>query len=130
LHILLSIAAKPKIMLVDDHAEMRRLLRNLLSDLASEFTECADGAEAVAAFAHQRPDWTIMDIRMEGMDGLEATRRILRQFAGSRIMMLTQHDTPQMRAAALEAGACAFVSKDNLDQVGTIIQNPSSNSTI
>ena len=110
-------------MIVDDHAEMRRLLRSMLGDLASEFTECADGAEAVAAFAHQRPDWTIMDISMKGMDGLEATRRILKQFAGSRIMMLTQHDTPQMRAAALEAGACAFISKDNLGQLDTILRS-------
>jgi len=110
-------------MIVDDHAEMRRLLRSMLEDLASEFTECADGAQAVAAFARQRPDWTIMDIAMKGMDGLEATRRILKQFGGSQIMMLTQHDTPQMRAAALEAGACAFVSKDNLAKLGTILRS-------
>ena len=110
-------------MIVDEHAEMRRLLRTMLGDLASDFTECADGAEAVAAFARQRPDWTIMDITMKGMDGLEATRRIVKQFAGSRIMMLTQHDTPQMRAAALEAGACAFISKDNLAQLGAILRS-------
>jgi CheY-like chemotaxis protein len=113
-------------MIVDDHAEMRRLLRSMLEELASEVTECADGAQAVAAFARQRPDWTIMDIAMKGMDGLEATRRILQQFANSRIMMLTQHDTPQMRAAALEAGACAFVSKDNLAQLGTILRDQAS----
>ncbi len=110
-------------MIVDDHAEMRRLLRSMLSDLASEFTECVDGAEAVAAFARQRPDWTVMDITMKGMDGLQATRRIQKQFAGSRIVMLTQHDTPQMRAAALEAGACAFISKDNLAQLDTILRS-------
>lgn len=118
-----SISAKPKIMIVDDHAEMRRLLRSLLSDLASELTECADGAQAVAAFACQRPDWTIMDIAMKGMNGLEATRCIQKQFAGSRIVILTQHDTPQMRAAALEAGACAFISKDNLGQLHTVLRS-------
>jgi CheY-like chemotaxis protein len=111
-----------KIMIVDDHAEMRRLLRSMLSDLASELTECTDGAEAVAAFAHCRPDWTIMDINMKGMNGLEATRRIQKQFASSRIVVLTQHDTPQMRAAALQAGACAFVSKDNLAELNAILR--------
>ena len=110
-------------MIVDDHAEMRRLLRSILDDLASEFTECADGAEAVAAFARERPDWTIMDVTMKGMDGLEAARRIQKQFAGSRIVMLTQHDTPQMRAAAFEAGAYAFISKDNLAQLSAILQS-------
>jgi CheY-like chemotaxis protein len=113
-----------KIMIVDDHAEMRRLLRSMFTDPTSEVTECADGAQAVAAFAHHRPDWTIMDIAMKGVNGLEATRRIQKEFAGSRIVMLTQHDTPQMRAAALEAGACAFVSKENLAQLNTIIRNP------
>jgi CheY-like chemotaxis protein len=112
-----------KIMIVDDHAEMRRFLRSMLEDLASEFTECAGGAQAVTAFARQRPDWTIMDIEMKGMDGLEATRRIQKQFNGSKIVMLTQHDTPQMRAAAHEAGACAFVSKDNLAQLGMMLRN-------
>jgi len=110
-------------MIVDDHAEMRRLLRSMLSDLASELTECADGAEAVAAFAQARPDWTIMDITMKGMGGLEATRQIQKQFGNARIIVLTQHDTPHMRAAALEAGACAFVSKDNLAQLGTILRS-------
>ena len=118
-----SNAGKMKIMIVDDHAEMRRLLRSMLGDLASEFTECADGAEAVAAFARQRPDWTVMDITMKGLDGLEATRRIQEQFAGSRIIVLTQHATPQMRTAALEAGACAFISKDNLAQLDTILRS-------
>jgi len=113
-----------KIMIVDDHAEMRRLLRSMFNDLTCEVTECADGAQAVAAFAQHHPDWTIMDIAMKGVNGLEATRRIQKEFAGARIVMLTQHDTPQMRAAALEAGACAFVSKENLAQLSTIIINP------
>ena len=95
----------------------------MLSDLASGFTECADGAAALEAFASYRPDWTIMDIAMKGMNGLEATRRIQETFAGSRIVILTQHDTPQMRAAALEAGACAFISKDNLAQLSTILRD-------
>ena len=114
-----------KIMIVDDHAEMRRLLRSVLGELATEFTECADGAEAVAAFARQQPDWTIMDITMKGMDGLEATRRIHKQFTAARIVVLTQYDAPQMRAAALEAGACVFLSKDNLNQLPTLLRGQS-----
>lgn len=110
-----------KIMIVDDHAEMRRLLRSTLTHLASEFVECADGTDAVAAFPEQRPDWTIMDVTMKGMDGLEATRRIRRQSPAARILVLTQHDTPVIRRAALEAGACAFLSKDQLREVETVL---------
>ena len=110
-------AGKIKIMIVDDHAEMRRLLRTMLSDPARDFTECASGAEAVAAFAKYRPDWTIMDIAMEGLDGLQATRQIKLQSPDARVLVLTQHDSPKIRRAALETGASAFVSKDNLSEI-------------
>src|SRR5687767_12812420 len=110
-----------KIMIVDDHAEMRRMLRSTLHHLASEFVECADGIDAVAEFPRQRPDWTIMDVTMKGMDGLEATRRIRRQSPAARILVLTQHDSPVIRREALEAGACAFLSKDRLSEVETVL---------
>ena len=110
-----------KIMIVDDHREMRRLVRSTLSHMADEFVECENGLEAVAAFARERPDWTIMDIAMKPMDGLEATNRIRARFADARIVILTQHDSPPMREAALAAGACGFLAKENLDQVATLL---------
>ena len=110
-----------KIMIVDDHVEMRRLLRNALNHLTSEFVECADGAEAVTVFSQQRPDWTIMDVTMKGMDGLEATRRIRSQSPAARILVLTQHDTPVIRREALEAGASAFLSKDQVMEVESVL---------
>jgi DNA-binding NarL/FixJ family response regulator len=76
----------------------------------------------VAAFVQERPDWTIMDITMKGMDGIEATRQIKARFAEARILILTQHDSPPMRQAATRAGAFGFVSKDNLGELGTILR--------
>ena len=117
-----------KIMIVDDHREMRRLVRSTLSHMADEFVECESGSEALAAFARERPDWTIMDIAMKPMDGLEATGRIRARFADARIVILTQHDSPPMRQAALAAGACGFLAKENLGQIGTIISSPQQSS--
>ena len=108
-------------MIVDDHPEMRRLLRRMLRHLARDFTECTDGAEAVAAFAQYRPDWTIMDVTMAGMDGLEATRRIRSQSPAARILVLTQHDSPPIRRAALAAGASAYLSKDQLAEIEAVL---------
>ena len=101
-------------------------MRTILGSLASEFAECADGAEAVAAFATLQPDWTIMDITMKGMDGLEATRRIKRHSPAALIMVLTQSDSAKVREAAFEAGASAFFSKDNLSQVAAYLSSPGS----
>ena len=63
-----------KVMIVDDSMEMRGLVQSLLEHVASEFVECADGDEAVAAYAAERPDWTVMDVAMARLDGIHATR--------------------------------------------------------
>ena len=110
-----------KIMIVDDHQEMRRLLRAALGHLTKDFTECSDGAGAVATFEQERPDWTIMDIAMEGMNGLEATRWIKARFPEARILVLTQHQSPGIERAAHEAGAAAFLTKDQITQVAHVL---------
>lgn len=112
-----------KIMIVDDHREMRRLVMSTLENLASEFVECCDGAEAVAAWAQHRPDWTVMDVAMKPMDGLEATRLIKARFADARIVIITQHDSAPMRQAAKRAGASVFFSKDNLADLANALES-------
>jgi len=108
-------------MIVDDHPEMRSLIRSLLHGVAQEFVECTNGAEAVVGFAAERPDWTTMDIVMPGMDGLTATRRIKAQFPDARILIITQHDNRNLRASAREAGATAFLGKEELTQLEGMI---------
>jgi CheY-like chemotaxis protein len=100
---------------------MRRLLRSALHHLASDFTEYSGGDQAVAAFERERPDWTIMDVAMKPMDGLEATRRIKALAPDARILVLTQHDLPGIRRAAHDAGASAFLSKDQLAEIEQVL---------
>ena len=98
-----------------------------LGNLASEFVECSDGAEAVAAWSQHHPDWTVMDVAMKPMDGLDATRQIKARYADARILILTQNDSPPIRQAARQAGAVAFLAKENLSELGTILgQTPRS----
>ena len=110
-------------MIVDDHREMRRLLMSTLGNLASEFVECCDGAEAVAAWSQHHPDWTVMDVAMKPMDGLEATRQIKARFSDARILIFTQHDSPPIRQAAFAAGACGCLGKENLSELGTVLRH-------
>jgi CheY-like chemotaxis protein len=108
-------------MIVDDHAEMRTLIRSLLSDVVQKFVECADGAEAVARFATERPDWTIMDVMMPSVNGLIATRRIKEQFPDASILVITQYRDLKLQDSAREAGATDFLSKEELFRLEGII---------
>jgi len=114
-----------KCLVVDDHAAFRQVVRDFLSGASVEVMECGDGASALGVCAEQSPDWILMDVEMPGMDGFTATREILRQFSAARVIILTQHDSPDYRGEARAAGACAFIRKDDLAQLRTIMnQSP------
>lgn len=101
-------------MIADDQALVRTGFRLILAEAGiTVVAEAADGAEALAVVLRHKPDVVLMDIRMPGMDGLEATRRILAaQPSGNcRIIMLTTFDLDQYVYAALQAGASGFLLK-------------------
>jgi two-component system chemotaxis response regulator CheY len=110
-----------KVLIVDDNARMRTLIRSVLIDVAQEFVECASGEEAVLTFPVERPDWTVMDVVMPGMDGLTAMRRIIAESPEARIVIVTQHVSLKLRESALLAGATGFVSKEGLTGLEGII---------
>lgn len=93
---------------------MRRVIRRIVSSLATEISECTDGAEAVQRYAQVRPDWVLMDIEMKDLDGISAARQIKTDFPEARIVMVTNYDHPNLRAAARRAGAKEYVLKENL----------------
>ena len=107
---------------MDDDPEVRRLLKRLLRDLVQEFTECENGADAVATFLECRPDIVLMDIKLPGPDGLTLTRQILEVCPYSTIVVVTNHDDGPLRRAASEAGAAGYLLKDNLIEVRTLIE--------
>ena len=103
-----------RIMIVDDNRQMRRMIVSLIDDLAEEIIECGDGSEAITAYNEHRPDWVLMDVEMGRVDGIEATRQIRDAFPDARIVMVTNYDESELRAAASAAGAWGYVLKDNL----------------
>ena len=103
-----------KLMIVDDHAETRRLIRELVGHLAREVRECANGHEAIRQCREFRPDFVTMDLNMEPMDGFEATRRIVETHASTRIIIVTHSNIAELGPAALRAGARCLVAKSNL----------------
>ncbi|MGH9088495.1 MAG: response regulator [Acidimicrobiales bacterium] len=104
------------VLVVDDQTLVRAGFRVLLEsspDLAV-VGEAADGAEAVEVARRTRPGVVLMDVRMPGMDGIEATRRILEapEGEGTRVIILTTFDLDEYVYAALRAGASGFLLKD------------------
>lgn len=102
------------LLIVEDNEALRRLLKSLLADLADALHECEDGTQALALYAEHLPDWVLMDLEMKTMDGLTATRQIRLRFPEARIVMVTQYDSPALRAEAGQAGVLAYVTKDDL----------------
>lgn len=105
-----------KLLIVEDHAEMRGALRRLLSDLG-EIYECSSGAEAFAAYTAHQPDWVLMDIKLGWMSGITATREITAAYPEARVVMVTVYGDEELREAARQAGACGYVLKENLEEV-------------
>jgi DNA-binding NarL/FixJ family response regulator len=103
-----------KLLVVDDHTGVRRLIAAVLQQREPEIIECADGAAAVAAYELHRPDVVLMDVVMEGLDGIAATSKIAALDPGACVVMVTNHDGRDLRDAARRAGARAYVLKDNL----------------
>jgi DNA-binding NarL/FixJ family response regulator len=101
------------VLLADDQDLVRSGLRLLLElDGIEVVGEARDGAEAVTLTAEVMPDVVLMDVRMPGMDGIEATRRIVSAGHPSRVLILTTFDLDEHVFDALAAGASAFLLKD------------------
>jgi DNA-binding NarL/FixJ family response regulator len=105
-----------RIVLVDDQALLRAGFRALVDaeDDLEVVGEAGDGAEAVTVVRQSRPDVVLMDIRMPGVDGLEATRLITAEptLAGVRILMLTTFELDEYVFEAVRNGASGFLLKD------------------
>ena len=104
---------KIRVLVVDDHTLVRDGIRALLQLVADVEVvgEATNGKEALEKVEELTPDVVLMDLAMPIMGGLEATRRIRRQFPGTKVLALTQYDDSEYVVPIIEAGARGFVTK-------------------
>jgi NarL family two-component system response regulator LiaR len=103
-----------RVLIADDHAVVRQGLRTFLElqDDIEVVADACDGEEAVAAALDDRPDVVLMDLVMPRVDGIEATRRILRERPGTRVIALTSFLDDDKVLPAVRAGAAGYLLKD------------------
>jgi DNA-binding NarL/FixJ family response regulator len=103
---------------VDDNVEFRRRVRSLLSTEAGfeVIGEAGNGEQAVLDAARLHPNLVLMDVRMHGMNGLDAARRMTGSSSKIHVIILSQFDIDEYKRAAAEAGASGYVVKKTMMQ--------------
>lgn len=98
------------------------MIKNIVSDLVNEITECENGEDALELYSKHQPDWVLMDIKMKNISGLTATQQIKTVFADAKIIIVTNYDDPYFRQSAKKAGAVDYILKENMLDIRRILQ--------
>ncbi|NVO07372.1 MAG: response regulator transcription factor [Rhodoferax sp.] len=103
-----------RVLLADDHTLVRAGLRKLLESIEGMEVvgECGDGLELLAQAEALQPNLVLMDIAMPGLNGLEATARVVKQWPSTRVLILSMHQNEEYVRQALRHGAVAYLLKD------------------
>lgn len=124
---------KITVLLVDDHSLVRRGFRRILEDDpdVTVVAEAADGTEAIRLTQELHPRVIVMDCAMPGMNGLQATRKILQREPQALVLMLSMHPEDTLVRQALEAGARGYILKNAVDlELGAAIRRVAAGETV
>jgi DNA-binding NarL/FixJ family response regulator len=113
-----------RVLVVDDHADVRFLVRVILADAAPDVEyagEAANATDAVAALAELEPDVVVLDARMPAVDGFEAATMLLERRPGLPILLCSAIVDDEIRARAEAAGITACLSKDHFEAIPRLV---------
>jgi len=120
-----------RVLVADDHEIFRKGVCSILVQHGCEVVaEAVDGRDAVAKAKTLRPDVTVIDISMPELNGLEATRQILKDNSASKVLILSMHESDSLMRGALDVGARGYLLKtDSSRDLATAVQTLSANKT-
>lgn len=111
-----------KLIIADDNAKIRKLIRILVRKSFEQIYECLDGDEVVTCYMENKPDWVFLDIQMEHMDGISAAKLLISQFPTARIVIISNFDNLELRKVSEEIGVKYYLNKDELFRINSIIK--------
>src|SRR5215469_2625886 len=106
-----------KLMIVDDHDGMRNMIRQLIAAPGDSVLECNSGHDAVQKAGEFKPDCVTLDVNLPGLCAFTATRSIREAHPHARVIFVCSEDQPDCRQAAQDAGAVAYINKENLSEL-------------
>lgn len=107
-------ATHMKVLIVDNNKGMREFIKEMVYNLGYEPLEASNGLMAVDNFIFHKPEIVLMDIKMDVMDGIEATRLIRKISSHVKIIMVTDYNEEPLKLKAFEAGANEYLLKEEL----------------
>jgi DNA-binding NarL/FixJ family response regulator len=112
-----------KLMIVDDHAGTREMIRNFLDLPGITVCECASGDEAVRRAREFKPDWVTMDVQMPGRNGFQSTEALLAECPSAQVVIITSFIEPHFHQLSNSVGATALIYKENLMALHFLLAN-------
>ena len=103
-----------RLMIVDDHAPAREMIRRILELPGVTFCECDSGEEALQQVRKFKPHWVTMDVNMPGLNGFQSTEALRAEHPSARVVIVTSYSEDHYRERSRAAGAIALISKENL----------------
>jgi two-component system, chemotaxis family, chemotaxis protein CheY len=106
-----------KVLVVDENEKMRSLIVDLVKRKTEDVLECSNGMDALGEYSLHSPDLVFMDVNLKAMDGFAATGLIHEFYPKANVIIVSNENTPKLKAEAHRVGASAFISKDSLPDI-------------
>jgi DNA-binding NarL/FixJ family response regulator len=113
-----------RVMIVEDNSKMREVIKRTILDHVKDvetIIECENGEQAIKRYIQSHADWVLMDIQLEKLDGLVASKAIMDLHAGAKIIIVTSYGDSRYREAARSIGVYGYVLKENLGELAGLM---------
>jgi len=114
------------ILIADDNDKMRSITKKLLFEnirSVNTIYECKNGKQAIEGYFNYKPDWTLLDIKMNGLDGLTAAEKIKQKDPKAKIIIVTNYDEASYRNKAKNINVGSYILKENIKEIISILND-------